>query len=152
MPSTPLTDAIIALTTYANTVTGESDATLSAAVGTLADGYGGVELPSVMTKEADVTITAPSNSSTGYLDSSWPFLTAELATYIGVSETTKARFILNHRSTDKNDNWDYWLKNNTGGAYNTAGSNYALSALDTKGMVFEAWGASHVFSVFKIVN
>lgn len=40
MPSTPLTDAIVALTTYANTVTGESDATLSAAVETLADGYG----------------------------------------------------------------------------------------------------------------
>ena len=41
MPSTPLTDAIVALTTYANTVTGESDTTLSAAVGTLVDGYGG---------------------------------------------------------------------------------------------------------------
>lgn len=41
MPSTPLTDAIVALTTYANTVTGESDTTLSAAVETLIDGYGG---------------------------------------------------------------------------------------------------------------
>lgn len=41
MPSTPLTDAIVALTTYANTVTGESDTTLSAAVETLVDGFGG---------------------------------------------------------------------------------------------------------------
>lgn len=41
MPSTPLTDAIVALTTYANTITGESDATLSAAVESLVDGYGG---------------------------------------------------------------------------------------------------------------
>ena len=41
MPSTPLTDAIVALTTYANTVTGESDATLSAAVESLVDGFGG---------------------------------------------------------------------------------------------------------------
>lgn len=39
--STPLTDAIEALTTYANEVTGASDADLSAAVATLAAGYGG---------------------------------------------------------------------------------------------------------------
>lgn len=39
--SQPLTDAINALTTYANTVTGASDTTLSDAVGTLAAGYGG---------------------------------------------------------------------------------------------------------------
>lgn len=38
---TPLTDAITALTTYANTVTGASDTTLSDAVATLASGYGG---------------------------------------------------------------------------------------------------------------
>lgn len=37
----PLTDAIEALTTYANTVTGASDTTLSDAVATLANGYGG---------------------------------------------------------------------------------------------------------------
>ena len=39
--STPLTDAINALTTYSNTVTGASDTTLSDAVATLAAGYGG---------------------------------------------------------------------------------------------------------------
>lgn len=37
----PLTDSINALTTYANTVTGASDTTLSDAVATLAAGYGG---------------------------------------------------------------------------------------------------------------
>lgn len=37
----PLTDAINALTTYANGVTGASDTTLSDAVRSLADGYGG---------------------------------------------------------------------------------------------------------------
>lgn len=36
----PLTDAINALTTYANSVTGASDTTLSEAVATLAEGYG----------------------------------------------------------------------------------------------------------------
>lgn len=39
--SQPLTDAIVALTTYANTVTGASDTTLSDAVASLVDGYGG---------------------------------------------------------------------------------------------------------------
>lgn len=39
--STPLTDSINALTTYANEVTGGSDITLSDAVHTLANGYGG---------------------------------------------------------------------------------------------------------------
>lgn len=38
--ATPLTDAITALTTYANEITGESDTTLSDAVRSLADGYG----------------------------------------------------------------------------------------------------------------
>lgn len=42
MPTTtPLTDAIQALTTYANETTGASDTTLSEAVATLAAGYGG---------------------------------------------------------------------------------------------------------------
>lgn len=39
--ATPLTDAINALTTYANEVTGASDTNLSDAVHTLASGYGG---------------------------------------------------------------------------------------------------------------
>lgn len=39
--SQPLTDAINALTTYANEITGQSDTTLSDAVESLVDGYGG---------------------------------------------------------------------------------------------------------------
>lgn len=39
--TTPLTDAINALTTYANEITGKSDTTLSDAVESLVDGYGG---------------------------------------------------------------------------------------------------------------
>lgn len=39
--ATPLTDAINALTTYANSVTGASDTTLSDAVDSLVAGYGG---------------------------------------------------------------------------------------------------------------
>lgn len=41
MSTTPLTDAINALTQYANETTGASDTTLSDAVGTLVAGYGG---------------------------------------------------------------------------------------------------------------
>ena len=41
MSTTPLTDAINALTRYANDTTGQSDTTLSDAVGTLVAGYGG---------------------------------------------------------------------------------------------------------------
>lgn len=41
MSTTPLTDAINALTTYANETTGASDTTLSEAVTTLVSGYGG---------------------------------------------------------------------------------------------------------------
>lgn len=43
--STPLTDSINTLTTYANETTGASDTTLSDAVGRLCEGYGG-EIPS----------------------------------------------------------------------------------------------------------
>ena len=49
--SQPLTDAIEALTTYANTVTGASDTTLSDAVATLASGYGGGSSLSWLTSE-----------------------------------------------------------------------------------------------------
>lgn len=47
--STPLTDSINALTTYANEVTGASDTNLSDAVHTLASGYGGGGVSNVVT-------------------------------------------------------------------------------------------------------
>lgn len=47
--STPLTDSINALTTYANEVTGASDTTLSDAVYSLASGYGGGSASNVVT-------------------------------------------------------------------------------------------------------
>lgn len=58
MPTTtPLTDAINALTTYSNTVTGESDTTLSDAVATLAAGYGGGYDPSHLKTAEELVIT-----------------------------------------------------------------------------------------------
>jgi len=61
----PLTDAINALTTYANTVTGASDTTLSEAVATLAEGYGGGgSLPNFLEpKEMIGTMTVDENHS-----------------------------------------------------------------------------------------
>ncbi len=46
--ATPLTDAITSLTAYANGITGKSDTNLPDAVRSLADGYGGGSLPSVI--------------------------------------------------------------------------------------------------------
>ena len=80
--STPLTDSINALTTYANEVTGASDTTLSDAVHTLASGYGGGSATliaktitengtySAEDDDADgyssVTVNVPSSGSSGW--------------------------------------------------------------------------------------
>ena len=65
MPSTtPLTDAINALTTYANTVTGQNDPDLSSAVATLAAGYGGGGGVTVATG----TVTPAGTSNTLIID------------------------------------------------------------------------------------
>ena len=69
MSGTPLTDAINALTTYSNTVTGASDTTLSEAVATLAAGYGGggttpQGLVSIKTIIAESAVSGTNNSTT----------------------------------------------------------------------------------------
>lgn len=70
MPTTtPLTDAINALTTYSNTVTGASDTTLSDAVATLAAGYGGGGGP--LTKLYDNTLAQDSRTVTINIEQSW---------------------------------------------------------------------------------
>lgn len=64
--ATPLTDAINAITTYANGITGKSDTNLPDAVRSLADGYGGGSLPSVIsaidggefTVQSDITVAS----------------------------------------------------------------------------------------------
>lgn len=67
MPTeTPLTDEINALTTYANTVTGESDTCLSDAVATLADGYGGGGSASVVPVPTGKPLTDQMNALTAY--------------------------------------------------------------------------------------
>ena len=59
--STPLTDSINALTTYANEVTGASDTTLSDAVHTLASGYGGGASGNIKTESGTLYIDADIN-------------------------------------------------------------------------------------------
>lgn len=62
--STPLTDAINALTTYANEITGKSDTNLPDAVRSLADGYG-------QGGETDYDVTLPSEyQRVEYIESS----------------------------------------------------------------------------------
>lgn len=63
----PLTDAINALTTYANTVTGASDTTLSDAVATLAAGYGGGGTPEVLPAEY-TAVNYVQNSGDAYIN------------------------------------------------------------------------------------
>lgn len=64
MPTTtPLTDAINALTTYSNTVTGASDTTLSDAVATLASGYGGSVAHFMEPNESFGTMTVDENNT-----------------------------------------------------------------------------------------
>lgn len=73
MPSnTPLTDAIEALTRYANETTGASDTTLSDAVGTLVAGYGGggfgtvLKTHSVTESVSDITLTLTASEIAEY--------------------------------------------------------------------------------------
>ena len=71
MPTTtPLTDAIQALTQYANETTGASDTTLSAAVGTLVAGYGGGG-GGVFTKLYDNTLSANTRTVTINIEQAW---------------------------------------------------------------------------------
>ena len=59
---TPLTDAINALTAYANEVTGKADTTLSDAVRTLGSGYGVGSLPSVISDIQGGSFSLDSNT------------------------------------------------------------------------------------------
>ena len=59
--STPLTDRIEALTAQANAVTGESDTTLTDAVGTLTAGFGKPELWKTVTLAEDHTSQSTGN-------------------------------------------------------------------------------------------
>lgn len=72
--STPLTDAINALTTYANEVTGASDTTLSDAVYTLASGYGqgGVSTSNVVTGTFKGTATGAIDINLNYSGNGYP--------------------------------------------------------------------------------
>lgn len=63
--STPLTDSINALTQYANEVTGKQDATLSDAVGSLVEGYGGGSFGIFSKLEVqELTVTGRTSPST----------------------------------------------------------------------------------------
>ena len=64
-----LTDGIEALTAYANTVTGESDTTLSDAVASLADGYGGGGGSGLEYEEGTYTATGDSLPTINFANS-----------------------------------------------------------------------------------
>ena len=105
MPTaTPLTDAINALTTYANETTGASDTTLSDAVGTLVAGYGGGG--GGLTKLAELSV----NGDRGYrvdIDSSW---------------LSYPLIVLAPNLTFSSADWLYIIADNTSGGQYTNGS------------------------------
>ena len=83
--STPLTDSINALTTYANEVTGASDTNLSDAVHTLASGYGGGSATLITkTITANGTYSAEDDNADGYSG-----VTVNVPTGGGASSWTK---------------------------------------------------------------
>lgn len=83
--SQPLTDAINALTTYANTVTGASDTTLSDAVATLAAGYGQGGGTSENLPAEYTAVNYVQNSGDAYIDTG-------LVEYPNVLTAIKGRF------------------------------------------------------------
>ena len=93
--STPLTDSINALTTYANEVTGASDTTLSDAVHTLASGYGGGGASS-WTKVAETSYQASTTSTSAATVDTWETGHSELWTsdkwvYVRIRDTAGKR-------------------------------------------------------------
>lgn len=87
--STPLTDSINALTTYANEVTGASDTTLSDAVYTLASGYGGGGASNIVTGTFKGTTTGAAMDVTlNYNGSEYP-----IAVMIYLSNANESTFL-----------------------------------------------------------
>lgn len=86
--STPLTDSINALTTYANEVTGASDTTLSDAVHTLVSGYGGSATLITKTITANGTYSASDDSADGYSEVTVNVPSSAASSWTKVAETS----------------------------------------------------------------
>ena len=86
--STPLTDSINALTTYANEVTGGSDTNLSDAVHTLASGYGGSATLITKTITANGTYSASDDSADGYSEVTVNVPSSAASSWTKVAETS----------------------------------------------------------------
>lgn len=93
--TTPLTDSINALTTYANEVTGASDTTLSDAVHTLASGYGGGGASS-WTKVAETSYQVSTTSTSAAIVDIWAtghseIWTSDKIVYVRIRDTAGKR-------------------------------------------------------------
>lgn len=86
--STPLTDSINALTTYANEVTGGSDTNLSDAVHTLASGYGGGATLITKTITENGTYSATDDSADGYSSVTVNVPSSAASSWTKVAETS----------------------------------------------------------------
>lgn len=127
--STPLTDSINALTTYANEVTGASDTNLSDAVHTLASGYGGGSATLITkTITANGTYSAEDDNADGYSSvtvnvptgggaSSWTKVaeTTYQVSTTNTTTTTVATWETGHSELWTSDKWVYVRIRDTAG-------------------------------------
>lgn len=127
--STPLTDSINALTTYANEVTGASDTNLSDAVHTLASGYGSslMEVKHITHLDANAkNIQIPYFGYGVYFIVAIPFVTPQDALNAGLNDVFHSgafmywgnggkKFLTSGPTFlyDMNGNNDYWNFNGT---------------------------------------
>lgn len=120
--ATPLTDSINALTQYANETTGKQDTTLSDAVGSLVDGYGGGSSgESAWTKVAEaeyqVSTTNTSTKTVATLETGNPAIwTSQKWVYVRVYDTAGKRAGYFYGSDSfflKNPNMSAGLNNHT---------------------------------------
>ena len=102
--STPLTDSINALTTYANEVTGGSDTNLSDAVHTLADGYGGSATLITKTITANGTYSAEDDDADGYSEVTVNVPSSGASAWTKVAETSY-QVSTTSTSTETVDTW-----------------------------------------------
>ena len=158
MPSTtPLTDAINALTTYSNTVTGASDTTLSDAVATLAAGYGGGGggLPSIYTARNYIQSNGDAYINMGFNEAIGTSMVIEAA--FDGSNATRQFSLFGYQGTSvSSQRFVLLLANSNGGPvyYASTSGNAAVNGwvYGQKNTVKVDFSANATYPVFTINN
>ena len=90
--ATPLTDSINALTAYANEITGKSDTTLSDAVGSLVEGYGGGSgYTLIRSEEREISTTSTSPVAQPVISAGLSAWTSDKIIYVKIRDKAGKR-------------------------------------------------------------